>query len=556
MIRILLTCILLLSFTFPSQGQSSSKKTLETQLKKAKTSQDKMTLNYELGKAYLKSGSKKKAEDYAYKAALLAREVGDREMAAKSYFINAQAKLKNRDRKGARTRFNTSFDYAKKTDNVALILEILPALVEIEKKYSNHKAAYQHTADALQILKDTKGSIASPISTPTPASSYGAGTAALRAEKDALQSQKRQLEADIMELRRAKAAFSTDQSSLTEEQKKLAQEKSNIEAQKSLIEAGKERVEATLAAKEARINRMSKKQLVAETKLLEKQKALDHLKMKKQEQDLTLLKTREQYGYLLLASALGLLLTLFFFLRARSNRKAKKVLLEKNKLIEDERERSDELLKNILPANIAEELKEHGKAKACRYEHATVMFSDFKNFTKISEQLSPEQLVQELDDCFRGFDLIISQYKLEKIKTIGDAYMVADGLNERKNIPLNIIKAALDMQEFLEDTKQAKMQQGLPYFEARIGIHTGPVVAGVVGLNKFAYDIWGDTVNIAARMEANCEAGQINISEETYRLVKYNFNCLYRGKISAKNKGQIDMYYVESRVNKSVPSFV
>ena len=111
------------------------------------------------------------------------------------------------------------------------------------------------------------------------------------------------------------------------------------------------------------------------------------------------------------------------------------------------------------------------------------------------------------------------------------------------------------MQEFLEDLKVEKIRQGLPYFEARIGIHSGPVVAGVVGLNKFAYDIWGDTVNIAARMEANCDPGKVNISEKTYGLVKYNFNCRYRGKISAKNKGQIDMYYVESKVVKAVPSF-
>ena len=300
---------------------------------------------------------------------------------------------------------------------------------------------------------------------------------------------------------------------------------------------------------------MSKEQLRAKAKILETEKVVSQLKLKKQEQDLALLKSRERSGYLLLATTLGLFLTLFLFLRYRSNRKAKKVLVEKNKLIEEERERSDDLLKNILPANIAEELKESGKAKAQRYENATVMFSDFKNFTKISEQLSPEDLVKELDICFRGFDQIISQYDVEKIKTIGDAYMVASGLTDRYSVPVDIIKAAMDMQEFLEDLKKEKIRQGLPYFEARIGIHSGPVVAGVVGLNKFAYDIWGDTVNIAARMEANCEPGQINISEETYRLVKYNFNCHYRGKINAKNKGHIDMYYVENKVNKVVPSF-
>jgi len=133
--------------------------------------------------------------------------------------------------------------------------------------------------------------------------------------------------------------------------------------------------------------------------------------------------------------------------------------------------------------------------------------------------------------------------------------MVASGLNDRYTVPVDIIKAALDMQEFLDDLKKERMHQGLPHFEARIGIHSGPVVAGVVGLSKFTYDIWGDTVNIAARMEANCDPGLINVSEETYRLIKYNFKCRYRGKISAKNKGEIDMYYVESKVGKSVPTF-
>jgi len=550
MIKILLTYSLLF-FALAINGQSTNTKTLETALKKARTSQDKMVLNFQLGTAYLKS-DKKKAEDHAYKAALLARELGNAEMAAKSYSLNAQAKLKNRDRKGAKSRFNTSFDYAKRTKDPALILEILELAVETEKKYGDYKAAYAYTEDALEIIRDTKN--ISSSSSSTPSRSYS-GTSSLVKENRVLEAQKQALEADIMQLRRDKAKISTDKSSLAEKQKQLEAEKSNIEAEKSLIEAEKNQVVETMAKKEAQIYKMTKEQLRAKATILEKENVVSHLKMKKQEQDIALMRSRERSGYLLLASALGLLLILFLFLRYRANRIAKKILVEKNKLIEQERERSDELLKNILPTSIAEELKEHGKAKAQRYENATVMFSDFKNFTKISEQLSPEDLVKELDICFRGFDQIVSQYEIEKIKTIGDAYMVASGLSDRYTLPLDIIKAGMDMQEFLEDLKKERIRQGLPYFEARIGIHSGPVVAGVVGLNKFAYDIWGDTVNIAARMEANCEPGQINISEETYRLVKYNFNCHYRGKINAKNKGHIDMYYVENKVSKAVPSF-
>lgn len=199
---------------------------------------------------------------------------------------------------------------------------------------------------------------------------------------------------------------------------------------------------------------------------------------------------------------------------------------------------------NILPANIAQELKENGSAKAHRYDEVSVLFTDFKNFTKVSERLTPEELVSELDTCFKGFDFIISQYNIEKIKTIGDAYMCASGLNDTGDDTSNMIKAALEMQEFLNDLKEQRIMRGEPYFEARIGIHTGPVVAGVVGSKKFAYDIWGDTVNIAARMEQNSEEGKINISETTYWKIKYDFDCAYRGKISAKNKGNIDMYYV------------
>ena len=186
---------------------------------------------------------------------------------------------------------------------------------------------------------------------------------------------------------------------------------------------------------------------------------------------------------------------------------------------------------------------------------ATVLFTDFKNFTRISELLSPEELVEELDKCFKAFDFIIGQYEdIEKIKTIGDAYMCASGLTERRVMPNSIVKAALEMQLFLEEQKQERMRIGKPYFEARIGIHTGPVVAGVVGVKKFAYDIWGDTVNTASRVESNSAPGRVNISETTYNLVRYKFECEYRGKVEAKNKGQIDMYYVNRELSGALVS--
>lgn len=214
-------------------------------------------------------------------------------------------------------------------------------------------------------------------------------------------------------------------------------------------------------------------------------------------------------------------------------------------------EKSDNLLKNILPAVIAEELKEHGKAKARVYEMVTVLYTDFKDFTKISTRLSPERLVQEIDTCFSAFDQIIDKYEIEKIKTVGDAYIAVAGLPfPNPSHAQNVIQAALEIKDFILTRKEEKRKNGEPYFELRIGIHSGSVVAGIVGVKKFAYDIWGDTVNIAARMEQHCVPGKINISKTTFQIVEKDFNCLHRGKIAAKNKGMVDMYFVEGKSHK------
>jgi len=218
-------------------------------------------------------------------------------------------------------------------------------------------------------------------------------------------------------------------------------------------------------------------------------------------------------------------------------------------LIESEKEKADSLLLNILPFEIAEELKTTGKAKACRLENVTVLFSDFVDFTKISENLVPEQVVDELDYCFQAFDDITEKYGLEKIKTIGDAYMCVGGIPVPDSMGAhNAVLAAIEMQSFLSGLKEAN--KGNHFLNARIGIHTGPVIAGVVGKKKFAYDIWGDTVNTAARMESNSEGGKINISETTYELIKDSFECAHRGKIEVKGKGEMNMYFAERQLNE------
>lgn len=218
------------------------------------------------------------------------------------------------------------------------------------------------------------------------------------------------------------------------------------------------------------------------------------------------------------------------------------------KISEEEKKRSEELLLNILPAEVAEEIKTTGRAKAKAFTMVTVMFTDFKDFTHLSERISSELLVDEINTCFSAFDTILQKHRIEKIKTIGDAYLCVGGLPVSNfTHASDMLEAAFEIREFMETRRKEKESRGETAFELRIGIHTGPVVAGVVGLKKYAYDIWGDTVNVAARMEQHSEAGKINISGSTYELVKEKCLCHYRGKIEAKNKGEIDMYFADRK---------
>ncbi len=217
---------------------------------------------------------------------------------------------------------------------------------------------------------------------------------------------------------------------------------------------------------------------------------------------------------------------------------------QRNKITK-EKNRSEELLLNILPAEVAEELKQKGTSDAKDYEEVTVLFTDFKDFTLISEKMTPSELVKEIDYCFSAFDKIIHKHGIEKIKTIGDAYMCAGGLPiANKTHAEDTVKAALEIRDFMANHNQEKLAKGELPFEIRIGINTGPVVAGIVGVKKFAYDIWGDTVNLASRMESSGEAGKVNISGSTFELIKDKFTCEHRGKIQTKNKGEVDMYFV------------
>jgi class 3 adenylate cyclase len=287
---------------------------------------------------------------------------------------------------------------------------------------------------------------------------------------------------------------------------------------------------------------------LANTQAQEKQQALDRERQNTALREAELATARTFRNALMGGAVLLILLVGLLFSRNRLRARANRLLTAKNEAIEREKQRADNLLKNILPEKTAEELKTDGVVKPVHYESVTVLFSDFKNFTRIAERMSPEALVKELDEYFRTFDAIMERHKLEKIKTIGDAYMCAGGLPEPNDThALDTVKAALDMQQAIRDMAEQRTAQGKPYFEMRIGIHTGPVVAGVVGSHKFAYDIWGDTVNTAARMEQSSEPGQINISQTTWEQVKEQIPCTFRGKLPAKNKGEIAMYFVDDQ---------
>ncbi|MBU2554095.1 MAG: tetratricopeptide repeat protein [Bacteroidetes bacterium] len=221
-------------------------------------------------------------------------------------------------------------------------------------------------------------------------------------------------------------------------------------------------------------------------------------------------------------------------------------------LVRIEKDRSDKLLLNILPEAIAEELKQKGRAEPRNFDMASILFTDFKGFTAASAKLSANELVSEINICFEAFDLITGKYQIEKIKTIGDAYMAAGGLPVTTNDSAKkTVLAALEMQDFIIKRKAENDGMDKLTFEMRVGIHTGPVVAGIAGVKKFQYDIWGDTVNTASRMESSGEVGKVNISHTTYAIIKDDpeFTFETRGKIIAKGKGEMEMYFVEKALS-------
>lgn len=265
---------------------------------------------------------------------------------------------------------------------------------------------------------------------------------------------------------------------------------------------------------------------------------------------------REPWFIMLCAILLILIIWLLVQLRLAMLKKENQRLEEKVQVrtseLEAEKRKSDELLLNILPEETAEELKREGQATSRKYKDVSVLFSDFKGFTQLTEEMSSSKLVESLDECFRAFDRHTNKHKVEKIKTIGDAYMCATGLPVSDDQhAIHLVEFGLVMIAEMEKINEVRMNKGESPWPIRIGIHSGSVVAGVVGEKKFAYDIWGDTVNTASRMESSGKPGRINISEATFELVKHKYRCKSRGKILAKNKGVLEMYFVKEELTSS-----
>jgi class 3 adenylate cyclase len=467
----------------------------------------------QLSKAYQVANMSDKAETMAEEASDMARRIKMPELRAKALHQEGVVMM-SRGKKKAAARFEQSLDILKeiKSTNTALALENLIQLRQVAAQAGRDKDLM--AIDNRIAFLRSGGSIADKIPD----------------SKVALQ----------QELTAAQQKLAENQSVFQENQNKLLQQSQSLQAE--------------LAAREAVINQMTEAQMKTAMLMMQQKSLLDSVFYRAGIDSLSVananLALREaesnrKFNY----AIMGVLLLIaggatFSYFRARQN---EKILEVKNKIIREEQTRSDNLLLNILPTLVAQELKEKGKTKAQFHEDVSVLFADFVGFSKIAENLSPQQLVNELDTCFQQFDSIIAQYGLEKIKTIGDAYMCAGGLPDGGGAQMrNIVAAALDMQRWLNTWNAARDVAGQPRFDARIGIHRGPVVAGVVGSKKFAFDIWGDTVNVAARIEQAGEGGRINISGEAYALIKNDFKCQYRGKIAAKNKGEIDMYFVEN----------
>jgi len=419
------------------------------------------------------------------------------------------------------TRNNTGMAYG-----YALLARIYK-----EKKDLKNYAKYGKLALQYRITGSVQGKPSGTAPAPAASQPVTSGNAAAASQDNSrLDELERRNQLTQEELERQRLAMEEQRNSLQLSQKEIAE-----------LSSGKLLSELELLAKDSLLQVKDTLLSIAQMVAIANEAKNRALAKDNELKDLTLKKQEEQNRLYGIIAALGLIISWVLFVLYINYRKHAKRLAR-------EEERSANLLLNILPAEVANELKNTGKSKARKFENATVMFTDFKDFSIISRDMSPEDLVDEMDACFSEFDAIVSRYGLEKIKTIGDSYMCAGGMpNETADHALKVVDAALDIRDFVKRRAREREENGLPSFEIRIGVHTGPLVAGIVGRSKFAYDIWGDTVNTASRMESSGMPGMVNISAVTAELIKNHFQLQSRGKIPMKNMGEMEQFFAERK---------
>ena len=543
--------LLLLLFSLPSLLYSQSQRItdLESELR-SKRGDEYVIQLLQLAHLYLEEAQANQSLEKANLAESAAKRRSDKEFRAQALNLQGHALLaqgQTKNSKPAWNKFKRSLKFLKKSKNHNLAINNLDALIVLaeQKGDSDDVQGFQK-----QILEWEAKSV-----------------------KGVSEEEKKKFVNVFFKNKKIKNIevenkdLSARLETLDVKTSELAIEKEQLYLEKIELDLHKEKLDELIELREQKIVMMNEEQAKTELRLIQQKSILDSLRYRKmidqfklekqdlmieqrevqlKEQNATLELQRSQRKFLFALATLGILLAIGLFTRYLGIKKHNVILETKNQMIREEQERSEQLLLNILPATIANELKSRGQVETVLFEKATVLFSDFKDFSAISKKLSPKQLVTDLDYCFKAFDKIIGKYRLEKIKTIGDAYMCAGGIPNPKNgHPVDVVQAALEIQTFLKKWKAERMEKGEVFFEARVGIHTGPLIAGVVGDKKFAYDIWGDTVNIAARMETCSIPGKVNISQMTYLQVKDHFSFNARGKVPAKNIGEVEMFFVE-----------
>lgn len=487
-----------------------------------------------IGLIYSKIGDFSKAKKYYNDANKIFLEIEDKKALAKNFISIAYVFIQEKNYKMAENFLNKAYSNIEKKEDVQVEIEILQNFGELNFRQSKLSESFDNYIKCLALSKKINNKqylCDSKIAIGKIYNEYGKNKLAINFCDSGLK-----IANEIGSLSLKKEACDC----LYQANKTLGNTKSAL----SYFEKS-EKYKDSLNMNETSNKMMSmefqNKQLLDSLAFVNKQHAVQ-LKHKEE-----LHQKEKQRNYIL--GTLGFIVLLAGGLYNRLNfvRKSKKAL-------QFEKDRSEKLLLNILPEEIAQELKEKGSVNARDFNLVAVLFTDFKSFTETSEKMTPQELVEEINVCFKAFDLISEKYNVEKIKTIGDAYMAAGGIPiPDENFLANIVLAGLEMQEFMINRKHQNDLLNKPAFEMRLGIHAGPIVAGIVGIRKFQYDVWGDTVNTASRIESNGTVGKVNISESLYQLLKNSneFVFEYRGNIHAKGKGHINMYYVE-KIHKTI----